>query len=219
MSRETRDEIYRSLGADVRAQQNAVELIDEAACVLLGVNRTDGRCLDIIDQHGRITAGDLAKASGLSTGAVTAVLDRLEWSGHIRRVRDDLDRRRVYVEVTPETLSRMHELYAPLTSRSQERLAHYTVDELTLIRDFVRMGRDITLEHAERLRAMVDEARGREGTIERVRRTAKEAKRDVKAAVGEVKRVAKDEKLKAKRSAKDVTTEVKRAVRGAERPR
>jgi DNA-binding MarR family transcriptional regulator len=214
MSRETRDEIFRSLGSEVRAQQIAVDLIDEAACLLMGLNRTDGRCLDIIDQHGRITAGDLAKASGLSTGAVTAVLDRLEWSGHIHRVRDDQDRRRIYVEVTPETLRRMHELYAPLAARSQERLAHYTAEELRLIRDFVRIGREVTIEHAERLRAMVDERRDLEGTIERVRRTAKDAKRDVKAAVGEVKRVAKEEKLRAKRSAKDVTSEVKRAVRG-----
>jgi len=214
MSRETRDEIYRSLGTEVRAQQNAVELIDDAACLLMGVNRTDGRCLDIIDQHGRITAGDLAKASGLSTGAVTAVLDRLEWSGHIRRVRDDQDRRRIYVEVTPDTLQRMHELYAPLTERSRALLTHYTVEELTLIRDFIRIGREASIEHADRLRAMVDARRDLEGTIERVRRTANDAKRDVKVAVGEVKRAAKDEKRKAKESAKALTAEVKRAVRG-----
>jgi hypothetical protein len=56
--------------------------------------------------------------------------------------------------------------------------------------------------------------RAREGTVERVRRTAKEAKRDVKAAVGEVKRVAKEEKCKVKASAKDVKVGVKRAVTG-----
>jgi DNA-binding MarR family transcriptional regulator len=154
------------------------------------------------------------KKSALSTGAVTAVLDRLEWAGHIRRVRDDGDRRRVYVEVTPETLKRMHDLYAPLAARAQQRMAGYTVEELTLLRDWVRMGKEITLEHAERLREMLDDAREQEGTVDRVRRTAKEAKRDVKAAVGEVKRVAKEEKRKVKQSAKGVTTGVKRAVRG-----
>jgi DNA-binding MarR family transcriptional regulator len=214
MSRESRNEIFRSLGSEVRAQQNAVELIDEAAYELLRVNRTDGRCLDIIDQHERITAGDLAKASGLSTGAVTAVLDRLERAGHIHRVRDDQDRRRVYVEVTRETLKQMHELYAPLAARSQQRMAGYSLEELALLRDWVRMGTEITIEHAERLRGMLQEMRAREGTVERVRRTAKEAKRDVKAAVGEVKRVAKEEKSKVKASAKDVKVGVKRAVTG-----
>ena len=214
MSRETREEIYGEIGADVRAQQNAVELIDEAASELTGVNRTDGRCLDIIDQHGRITAGDLAKAAGLTSGAVTAVLDRLEFAGHVRRVRDDVDRRRVYVEVTPETLRRMHEFYAPLAVSSKALLDNYTMQELQLLRGFVRRGREMTDQHAERMRAMVEQRRGQEGTVERVRRTAKQAKLDVKTAVGEVKRVAKEEKLRAKRNAKDVTAEVKRAVRG-----
>ena len=214
MSRETRDELFRSIGFEVRAQQNAVDMIDDAAAELAGVNRTDGRCLDIIDQHGRMTAGEVAQASGLTTGAVTTVLDRLEQAGHIRRVRDELDRRRVYVEVTSETQQRLHDLYAPLAARSRERMADYTVEELTLLRDFVRLSNEIALEHAARLKAMLSDERSREGTVERVRRTAEQAKRDVKAAVGEVKLAAKEEKRKVKQAAKDVKTEVKRAVRG-----
>jgi DNA-binding MarR family transcriptional regulator len=214
MSRESKEELFRSLGNEVRAQQNGVELIDDAVCQLLGVNRTDGRCLDIIDQHDQTTAGELARASGLSTGAVTAVLDRLEAAGHIRRVRDELDRRRIYVEVTPETLERMHELYFPLVARSRERMAHYTAEELALFRDWVRMGKEITFEHAERLRTMLEESRDQERTIDRVRRTAKEAKREVKSVVGDVKRVAKDAKAEVKHGAKGVKTDVKRAIKG-----
>ena len=214
MSRESKDGLLRSLGNEVRAQQNAVELIDDRACQLLGVNRTDGRCLDIIDQHERTTAGELARAAGLTTGAVTAVLDRLEVAGHIRRVRDEMDRRRIYVEVTPDTLERMHRFYAPLATRSHERLSRYSVDELALLRDFVRMGKELTIEHAERLLGMLEEAREREGTIERVRRTAKEAKRDMKSAVGDVKRVAKDAKAEVKHNAKGVKADVKRAIKG-----
>jgi DNA-binding MarR family transcriptional regulator len=214
MSRESRDELLRGIGDEVRAQQNAVELIDDAACQLLGVNRTDGRCLDIIDQHGRVTAGDLAQEAALTTGAVTAVLDRLEQAGHVRRVRDDLDRRRVYVEVTPETRLRMHELYEPLTAASFAWMSRYSLEQLAMIREFVRQGRELTQEHATRLQLELDAARAREGTVGRVRRTAKDAKRDVKVAVGEVKRVAKEEKVRAKRSAKSVKTEVKRAVKG-----
>jgi DNA-binding MarR family transcriptional regulator len=142
------------------------------------------------------------------------VLDRLEAAGHIRRVRDELDRRRIYVEVTPETLTRMHALYYPLAARSRERMAGYTAEELALFRDWVRLGKEITLEHAERLRAMLEETREREGAVDRVRRTAKEAKRDMKSVMGEVKRVAKDAKTEVKQNAKGVKTDVKRVIKG-----
>ena len=58
------------------------------------MNRTDGRCLDVIDQRPGITAGELATAVGLSPGAVTTALDRLEARGFVSRERDPADRRR-----------------------------------------------------------------------------------------------------------------------------
>lgn len=108
----------------------------------------------------------------------------------------------------------MHRFYWPPATRSHERMTRYSIEELTLLRDWVQMGKELTLEHAERLRMMLEEARARDGTIERVRRTAKEAKRDVKSAVGEVKRVAKDAKAEVKHNAKGVKTDVKRAIKG-----
>ncbi len=214
MSRESREELFTSLGLEVRAQQNATELIDDAGCRLMGVNRTDGRCLDIIDQHGRITAGELAREAMLTTGAVTAVLDRLEVAGHVRRVRDDEDRRRIYVEVTPETLTRMHELYAPLAIGSRERMESYTNEQLAFLRDFVRMGKELTQEHAQRLQARLDESRDLYGTLERARRTAVQAQIDVKEVVDEVKRAAKEEKAKVKETTKAMKADIKRAVKG-----
>ena len=68
---------------------------------LLGLNRTDTRCLDIIERLDGVSAGRLASEAGLSTGAVTTVLDRLERAGYARRVPDPGDRRRVLVELTP----------------------------------------------------------------------------------------------------------------------
>jgi DNA-binding MarR family transcriptional regulator len=84
----------------VRANQTATDVFDEALTIFLGINRTDGRCLDIIDRVGRISAGHLANESGLTTGAVTAVIDRLEAAGYARRTRDTLDRRKIWIEVT-----------------------------------------------------------------------------------------------------------------------
>jgi len=99
MSRE--DRIYETLGL-IRRNQVLTQMLDEAAAQYFGINTTDGRAIDIIDQAGgRITAGDLARELRLSTGAVTAIVDRLEKAGYARRVGDPDDRRRVLIEPTP----------------------------------------------------------------------------------------------------------------------
>ena len=90
MSREKK--IYRGL-ALLRRNQVLTQMLDEAAADYLGINTTDGRALDVIDQAGgRVTAGELARELRLSTGAVTAILDRLEQAGYARRVPDPDDR-------------------------------------------------------------------------------------------------------------------------------
>src|SRR5206468_2624735 len=86
-------------------------MLDEAAAEYLGINPTDGRALDVIDQHGRITAGELARELRLSTGAVTTLVDRLERAGFAHRVRDEDDRRRVLIEVTPIVGELSQEIY------------------------------------------------------------------------------------------------------------
>src|SRR5919109_1824865 len=103
--------LFEELLVEVRASQNATDRFDQAVADALGLNRTDMRCLDILDREGRMTAGRLAEATGLTTGAVTTVLDRLEQAGYARRVRDTDDRRRVYVEVTEETRRRAGSFY------------------------------------------------------------------------------------------------------------
>src|SRR6188472_276823 len=82
----------------LRDNQIATEQMDETAGLAMGVtNVNDRRCLDIIDQRGQLTAGQLADEAGLTTGAITAVIDRLEERGYVRRVADPADRRRVLV--------------------------------------------------------------------------------------------------------------------------
>ena len=101
MSNNSKNELILELVAAVRASQTATEMLDSAIADYLGVNDTDFRCLDILDQEGAMTAGHLAQRARLSPGAMTTLLDRLERKGLARRVRDDADRRKVIVEVTP----------------------------------------------------------------------------------------------------------------------
>ena len=93
--RQTRQALTDDLFEERRLLGAANDLADQAVADYLGLNRTDARCLDIIERLRGVTAGRLARESGLSTGAVTTVLDRLERSGLARRTSDPEDRRRV----------------------------------------------------------------------------------------------------------------------------
>ena len=105
MTRKTKRELVHELVEATRANQVATDKMDDAGSQALGVNRTDGRCLDVIQQTGRISAGELAERAGLTSGSVTAVIDRLEAKGYVRRVADPEDRRKVLLEVTDEMRS------------------------------------------------------------------------------------------------------------------
>ena len=152
MSNYRRGELIRQVGLAVRMHQNAVDQVDEAAFAFMGINRTDGRCLDILDRTGRVTAGELAAESGLSTGAITAVIDRLERAGYVVRLRDDRDRRRVLIELTDEARRLVAEVYRPVAEQGGAVLSAYSDEQLVLIRDFMDKGREFLTRHAATVR-------------------------------------------------------------------
>jgi DNA-binding MarR family transcriptional regulator len=137
---------------EIAELQEATELVDEAVVVRLGVNPTDRRCLWVLFSQGPLSAGDLARASGLSPGAATTAIDRLERAGYARRVRDSSDRRSVIVELTDEARRRIDELYGPIGEEGRARLERYSDRQLVLLRDFLREGRALQIEHAARIR-------------------------------------------------------------------
>ena len=148
-----RQRLYAELGGEVRASQRATDIVDDLICELLGINRTDARCLDTLEQEGSMSAGDLAQASRLSTGAITAVIDRLERAGYARRVPDPSDRRRVLVETTQKALETANELMVEPMRRLYTPLAErYSDDQLRLFIEFTREGRELQERHAEWLR-------------------------------------------------------------------
>ena len=124
--------------AAIRESQSAADMMEEAYDNLLGINRTDGRCLDILQRLGPLTAGQLAKESGLTTGAVTPLIDRLEAAGYVRRRRDTKDRRKVFVEVT-DLAGRMGELvYSGIASFGEAEAAQMPVADMEVITRFLR---------------------------------------------------------------------------------
>jgi DNA-binding MarR family transcriptional regulator len=152
----TKHGLIEELIEAVRANQVATDKMDEAAARGLGVNRTDARCLDIVERLGPISAGDLGKEAGLTTGAVTAVIDRLVVKGYLRRVADPSDRRRVLVELTEELEQLAGRYYAPLHERSVPMLSRYTMAELELVTRFLREGTAMVERRAAEIRAELE---------------------------------------------------------------
>jgi DNA-binding MarR family transcriptional regulator len=157
MSRRARAEIERAGIEAIRGWQTDQDMFDEAVADHLRINRTDARCLDILDRAGQMTAGQLATAAHLTSGAVTAVLDRLERAGYVRRVADPADRRRVLVEVTPQLAKRSAPLYGPMVEEGVRWIATYTDDQLETILDFMERNRDVLTRHTTRILKMTAE--------------------------------------------------------------
>jgi DNA-binding MarR family transcriptional regulator len=137
MSKLSRDELNQEFVAAVRASQTANQTLDHALADYMGLDPTAFRCLDILDQEGPMTAGQLAERARLSPGAMTALLDRLEAKGYARRTRDTEDRRRVLVEMVPELRERAVELYGTPEEGADE-LAGYTDEQLEFLIEFLR---------------------------------------------------------------------------------
>jgi DNA-binding MarR family transcriptional regulator len=147
-----RQELEAELGSAVREFQRGSDEIDEVVTRLMGINRTDARAIDVLDEHGRMTAGELASRTGLTSGAITGVLDRLERAGYVQRTRDEADRRRVLVEPTSKARDAAREYYGPLAELNAPVLAGISDRELAAFVRFLRAANEISAAHAARLR-------------------------------------------------------------------
>lgn len=141
MSRHKR-KIFDELIDEIRRSQAATQRFDQAVADALGLNRTDMRCVDVLQRAGQLTAGQLAEQTGLSTAAMTTALDRLERLGYARRVRDTHDRRRVMVEITEHTQTAAGRFYAEHGAKAEQLYNRYSTEELELLLAFIREGRE-----------------------------------------------------------------------------
>lgn len=135
-----------------RISQNATDMMDEAVHALMGVNRTDGRCIDIVHRQGRITAGDLGREAGLTSGAMTALLDRMERAGYLQRVRDTGDRRKVYVEPTAKVNALAEAIYGQIGRVGRDSMAKMPLLQMELITRYLRTGTYLNTELSALLR-------------------------------------------------------------------
>jgi DNA-binding MarR family transcriptional regulator len=121
-----------------------------------GISASDMDCMDFLNLEGRMTAGRLAELTGLTTGAITGVIDRLEKAGYVRRERDDSDRRKVFIAVVGETAARIGRLYVPMQQSMQKVWSRYSEEELRLLLRFANDGYKGVLEATEALKDLLD---------------------------------------------------------------
>nr|WP_240896116.1 MarR family transcriptional regulator [Kineococcus siccus] len=125
-----------------------------------GMHPTDVQALTRVlraqEQADPMTAGALARALGLTSGSVTAVVDRLERAGHVRRVRDPQDRRKVLLESTPAGSALADSFTAPVEARSHAVMDDFGPAELAVVRRFLAATGRALAEHGAFLAGGVD---------------------------------------------------------------
>src|SRR3984893_10440812 len=123
----------------MRRNGSIMQLLGQMSAERIGINVTDLNCLNIVALTGSMTAGDLARATGLTTASITGVLDRLEDAGFVRRERDPNDRRRVIVNLNAgRGWHDVAPVFAPVIKAWRDAAAGYSDAELRLILDFQR---------------------------------------------------------------------------------
>ena len=144
MSRQwSRAELAQQLRAEIMGYLGAATDFDEGLAKKLKLSRTDMRCLELIGRLGPLTAGQLSDESGLSTGAVTFLLDRLELAGMVKRRRDTDDRRRVWVELVPAAQKRLQHAQQPIVEEMKQVTQRFKAEELAIVRDFMREAKEV----------------------------------------------------------------------------
>lgn len=148
-----REQLIRAVTLEGRNMGTRTLLFHTVVTDRLGLNASDHKCAEIVYGHPTpMTAGRLAELTGLSTGSITGIVDRLEKAGFVRRAADPDDRRRVVIQPTPDRAPNIAHYFLPLGEAMSEVCSTFTNDELTLIIDFMRKAGAAMEQQTQRVR-------------------------------------------------------------------
>ena len=167
----SRAALLQELDTTIRKIGAQSVLISQTVADRVGLNPTDLECLDLLYMAGPTTAGTLAVHTGLTTGAMTVVLDRLERAGFVRRRRDARDRRRVLVETLPSSVELIQPFYTRLAAEMGRLHTEYNNQQLALVMNYMSRALELGADHVAWLQAQspVKHRRGRRVGRARVR--------------------------------------------------
>jgi DNA-binding MarR family transcriptional regulator len=150
-----REEVIQAIVVKFREMSTQTIMFHQTVADILGLHITDHKSLDIIYRFGAMPAGKLGELTGLTTGAVTGIIDRLEEAGYVRRTNDPKDRRRTIVEPTGnKKLERKIEgIFIPLHERMHKLLSSYSDIELAFLLDAMTEFLKLARNESEKLRS------------------------------------------------------------------
>ena len=154
---QSRVQLIAEIAEAVRDFQDATDEVDEAAAAVLGINRTDLRCLAALSRRGSLAAGELAAEVALTSGATTSAIDRLVRQGLVERVPEGRDRRKVMVRRTSSAIEHSARIWGPIGQEAMGRLGRRRLTELQAILAFLHEGITVQLEHAARIRRLAED--------------------------------------------------------------
>jgi DNA-binding MarR family transcriptional regulator len=140
------------LGRLARRHSTATVLFHHAIADRLGLGPADHKCLDLLHERGSVTASELAAITGLTSGAVSGVVARLERAGHISREPDPVDRRKQILRPAPGGARDIAELFDEVQADAAELLEGFDAHQLSGIAEFLARGTDFAYRRAALLR-------------------------------------------------------------------
>ena len=153
----SRKQLVSAIVEQARRGSTRSVLLHTVVAERLGLNPSDHKCADLLmSESGVSTPGRLAELTGLSSGAITGVLDRLERAGFVVREADPHDRRRTWVRLTPERMPNMKRIFSPLAQGMEKLCAGYTLAELQLILRFMRESEAMATAATEEVRRQIE---------------------------------------------------------------
>jgi DNA-binding MarR family transcriptional regulator len=153
MSTTARADKIEELMREMRLMSSFDSLFSQAVAERVGMHQTDIETMDLLNTLGPMTAGELSERTGLTSGATTRLIDRLERAGFVRRCAHEADRRCVIIEPVGDNLEQLGALFQPMAEGMESIWRTFSDDELDVIIRFVRQNNTKVAEINARLRA------------------------------------------------------------------
>jgi len=150
----SRAELLQAIRSGFQQTSGQSVLLSQVIADKVGLAPSDLECLGYLEDAGPMTAGRLSELTGLTSGAVTRMVDRLEAKKYVRRHGDPEDRRRVIIELVPGRAKEFERFYGPMARGATEHLSHYSDAELALIADLLGTMTDFGRAQVARIEAL-----------------------------------------------------------------
>ncbi len=156
--RKSRAALVQELENAMRKSSAQGTIFSQTVADRAAISNSDMECMDFLNVEGRMTAGRLAELTGLTTGAITGVVDRMEKAGLVRRERDVEDRRKVFIVPAAERVTEIGRFYEPLQRAMNKLMDTYSDAELKLLLRFATESYQAMLAATGELKAIIEAA-------------------------------------------------------------